>query len=124
MVCRPLLAVWHQVYVFLTSDPGADEDDVVPLPSGVLDELFTMLCLSPFLSARMDLPWSRTVFMMDSSIEGAGVIATEAELEEILAEARHAESKGGLPRWKRSLSRQKGLPPGGRRNLSTRFHRL
>ena len=89
-----MLSIWHQAYVFLNAEHEEEEHEAVTLPLGVRAELFTALTLGPFFSCPMNLPWQSTVFMMDSSLWGAGLIATQADPEEILHEAQFAESQG------------------------------
>ena len=53
----------------------------------MLSELQAALFLLPFASARLDVPWHPEVFMVDSCVQGAGLIVTHATQEEVLEEA-------------------------------------
>eukprot|EP00972_Heterocapsa_arctica_P090322 13323685-Heterocapsa_arctica.AAC.1 len=50
----------------------------------------------PLFEASMKMDWWHEVYMTDSCVDGAGVISTTATVEEIVEEARFAET--GLDR--------------------------
>jgi hypothetical protein len=60
----------------------------------VRKELWTLLMVSPFIRTCLEAGWMSTVFAGDSSNAGAGVVQTEATIEEILAESRFAAMSG------------------------------
>ena len=59
-----------------------------------MEEFQTYLYLMPLMSFSMNTPWLTDVYMMDSCMDGAGVIQTVASLDEIRAEAKYAETRG------------------------------
>ena len=65
-----------------------------PLPWLVKCELRMLVALGPWMSTNLETPWLRQVFATDASMEGYGVVSTQAKLSEIRSEARLAETKG------------------------------
>eukprot|EP00969_Alexandrium_andersonii_P141823 6270075-Alexandrium_andersonii.AAC.1 len=92
MVSRAALSVWFITYGWLAR--VRLEEQELRVPDEVLEEFQTALFLAPFYSSRMDLEWVLDVYMMDSSLSGAGVVATKGTLAEIRTEASQAESRG------------------------------
>ena len=64
------------------------------VPDDVLEEFQSWLFLCPLYVMEMKAPWHPTVYRMDSSVEGAGLVATQASLEEIEDEARDSGTLG------------------------------
>ena len=91
LVARPAFAIWRCVYCFINEHRGKG---VMTVPDDVLEEFQSWLFLCPLYVMEMKAPWNTTVYMMDSSVEGAGLVATEASLEEIEDEARYSETLG------------------------------
>ena len=92
MVARSALSIWRTTYYFVQKH--RDDPEPMEVPAEVIEEFQMALFISPMLASRMDLEWSTEVFMMDSSVDGAGLIATQATMAEIKAEAKFAETKG------------------------------
>ena len=92
LTVRSTFAIWRNVYIFIREYRDKGETRI---PELVLGEFQTYLYLMPLMSFSMNTPWLTDVYMMDSCMEGAGVIQTVASLDEIRAEAKYAETGAG-----------------------------
>ena len=68
---RSTFAIWRNVYIFIREYRDKGETRI---PNLVLEEFQTYLYLMPLMSFSMNTPWLTDVYMMDSCMEGAGVI--------------------------------------------------
>ena len=91
LVIRCSLSIWRNVYHFINEDRGPCRRMV---PEDVLEEFQAALFLLPLAVARLDMEWHEEVFMADSCVQGAGLIVTKADRDEIVQEASFAETRG------------------------------
>lgn len=92
-VARSAYAIPHCTYACIHQERG---EPACRLWDQVRAELWSLLVVSPFLKAELELPWNKTVFAGDSSTPAFGIVQTEASLEEIRGEARWAMVPGSV----------------------------
>ena len=90
MLRRQALAILGDTYRWMQEHRAKR----APLPWPVKCELRMLIALGPWVSTNLETPWFRQVFATDASMEGYGVVSTQAKVAEIQSEARLAETKG------------------------------
>ena len=91
----------HVIYAFIHRHSRSSGP--VPLWDAVRAELWTLLVLSPFFKACLELPWWETAYAGDSSMPAFGIVETQATIEELREEGRWAT----VPGWVMAQVEQK-----------------
>ena len=86
------LSLFDAIYKFILAHRGSTTP--VALWKSVAKELMAMIGVTPLLLADAGRGWCRKVVMCDASWFGAGLVETEATIEELIAEAQLTAPKG------------------------------
>ena len=83
-LARSGYSIPHTIYAFIHRPPRSSGP--VVLWGSVRAELWTLLVLSPFFKACLELPWWLTANAGDSSMAAFGIVETQASIEELREE--------------------------------------